>query len=110
MNSSLNEIRDWHTTTTTTTAAMIFINKVVQLHSLTFSKMMTEECILNYDLFRISTLIIMTHFILLTIKIGSMIVGLMSDFLGNKFGSWKINVMCHVKWFMIVLCLFLKMA
>ena len=52
----------------------------------------------------------MTHFIILTIKIGSMIVGLMSDFLGNKFGSWKINVMCHVKWFMIVLCLFLKMA
>ena len=109
MNSSLKEIRDWHTTTTTT-AAIIFINKVVQLHSLTFSKMMTEECILNYDLFRISTLIIMTHFILLTIKIGSMIVGLMSDFLGNKFVPWKINVMCHVKWFMIVLCLFLKMA
>ena len=63
MNSSLKEIRDWHTTTTTTTAAMIFINKVVQLHSLTFSKMMTEECILNYDLFRISTLIIMTHLV-----------------------------------------------
>ena len=65
MNSSLKEIRDWHNTTTTTTAAMIFINKVVQLHSLTFSKMMTEECILNYDLFRISTLIIMTHFVIL---------------------------------------------
>ena len=58
MNSSSKEIRDWHTTTTTTTTAIIYINKV---GSLTFSKMMTEECILNYDLFRISTLIIMTH-------------------------------------------------
>ena len=80
MNSSSKEIRDWHTTTTTT--AIIYINKV---GSLTFSKMMTEECILNYDLFRISTLIIMTH-LLGTFKnwVNDCLID-MSDFLENKF-------------------------
>ena len=49
--------------------------------------MMTEECILNYDLFRISTLIIMTHLLIVgTFKnwVNDCLID-MSDFLENKF-------------------------